>query len=152
MLTQASKPKSEVADYNRIVQLLHEEAFKDALMSKQAKQEKLVKRQERRVMKMQKQQVQATQRSKRRRTTTSYTDQTSDVEFSSPEQPKQDSPDQNAIDNVNKTFMVKRVEIERRTPKFEKKQSLKNLLKVQNALQNECFKTLANNDAVDPAV
>ena len=54
MHTQASKPKSEVSDYNKIVQSLHEEAFKDALMSKKAKQEKLVKRQERRVMKMQK--------------------------------------------------------------------------------------------------
>ena len=52
METQASKPKSEVSDYNRIVQLLHEEAYKDAQMSKKAKQEKLVKRHERRVMKM----------------------------------------------------------------------------------------------------
>ena len=48
--------------------------------------------------------------------------------------------------------MVKKVQIGRRAPKSEKKQSLKKLLKVQNAIHSERFNTLANNDTVDPAV
>lgn len=57
MITEESAPRSEIAtDYNKMVQLLHVEAFKDALLSKQAKAQKLHRRQERKVMRMQRQQ------------------------------------------------------------------------------------------------
>ena len=34
MVSEESTPRSEVTDYNKMVQLLHEEAFKDAQLSK----------------------------------------------------------------------------------------------------------------------
>jgi len=48
LMGKSSLPQAEVSDYNKIVGMLHEEAFKDAQTSKKAKLQKMVKRQERR--------------------------------------------------------------------------------------------------------
>ena len=50
--SNSSKPKPDVCDYNKIVGILHDDAFKDAQNSKQAKLEKLAKKKERKINKM----------------------------------------------------------------------------------------------------
>lgn len=50
--SKTTKPKPDVCDYNKIVGLLHDDAFKDAQLSRKAKMVKLAKRHERKIMKM----------------------------------------------------------------------------------------------------
>ena len=43
MQSKTTKPKPDVCDYNKIVGILHDDAFKDSEMSKKAKMVKIAK-------------------------------------------------------------------------------------------------------------